>query len=168
MKLFNKIVDASSIPEHKTSFSILSPLAGKVLPLENAVDTLFANRMFGDGVVIEPAGYQLLAPFNGTVIELSASGNQIRLRSENGLQLMIQMGFDSQLMMGLGFKTKINKGQQFTTSQVLLEFDLNFMKRQLSSVQCPVTLLNSDKIKAIVPHYYKVLAGQDKLMTVYW
>lgn len=162
------MVDASSVPVHKTSFSLLSPLAGKVLPIDCAVDTLFAHRMFGDGVVIEPAGYQLLAPFSGTVIDLSASGNQIRLRTDSGLQVMIQMGLDSQLMMGLGFKAKVKKGQQFIQAQVLLEFDLNQMKRQLSSVQCPVTLLNSDKLKAIVPHYYKVLAGQDKLMTVYW
>lgn len=146
----------------------MSPVAGKVLPIEAASDSLFANRLFGDGVVIEPAGYQVLAPFDGTVMDVSPTGNQIRLRANNGLQLMVQLGFDSLSMMGLGFKKKVKKAQRFSQAQVLLEFDLNQMKRQLSSVHCPVTLINSDKIKAIEPFYYKVLAGQDKLMTVYW
>lgn len=146
----------------------MSPIAGKVLPLESAVDPLFANRLFGDGVVIEPAGFQVLAPFNGKVIDISPSANQIRLQATNGLQLVIHLGFDSLIMMGLGFKTKVKQGQEFSQAQELLEFDLNHMKRHLSSVQCPITLINSDKIKAIEPYYYKVLAGQDKLMTVYW
>lgn len=168
MKLFAKVVDAAALPPHKTSYTLLSPIAGKVIPLENAADSLFAHRLFGEGVTIEPSGYQLIAPFAGTVTDISATGNQIRLRANNGLQCLIQLGVDSHLMMGLGFKVKIKARQAFSQSQVLLEFDLNHMKRQLASVQCYVTLLNSDKIKAIVPHYYKVLAGQDKLMTIYW
>jgi sugar PTS system EIIA component len=166
--MFKKQVDDASIPEHKKSFTLISPIAGKVLPLVSAYDTLFSHRLFGEGVVIEPAGYQVLAPFKGQVIHLEDTANQIIIRAENGLQFMLQLGFDSYLMMGLGFKARVKKGDSFSQNQVLLEFDLNQMRQQLISVQCPITLLNSDKIKAIVPHYFKVLAGQDKLMTIYW
>tara|TARA_B110000091_G_C13755191_1_gene449538 strand:+ start:279 stop:407 length:129 start_codon:yes stop_codon:yes gene_type:complete len=41
------------------------------------------------------------------------------------------------------------------------------MKRQLLGISCLITLLNSDKIKGIQAHYFQVIAGEDKMMTVY-
>jgi len=81
--------------------------------------------------------------------------------------LQIQLGVNSHLMLGEGFKRVIKPGQRFEKGQVLAEFSLIKMKLQLPSILCPITLLNSDKIKGIQGHYFQVIAGEDKLMTVY-
>jgi PTS system glucose-specific IIA component len=70
-------------------------------------------------------------------------------------------------MMGEGFKRVVKQGEHFEQGQVLAEFSIIKMKRQLSSILCPITLLNSDKIKGLQAHYYQVVAGEDKLMTFY-
>ena len=131
------------------------------------ISALFTARMFGEGIAIKPSGYQVLAPFAGTMLHFPELANQIRLQAKNGLRLQIQLGIDSHLMMGEGFKRIIKQGETFEQGQLLAEFSLVKMKRQLPSILCPITLLNSDKIKGIQGHYFQVIAAEDKIMTVF-
>src|SRR3546814_5836577 len=47
--------------------SIASPLAGWVTPLDEVPDPVFADRMLGDGVAIDPTDGRLVAPGDGTI-----------------------------------------------------------------------------------------------------
>jgi PTS system glucose-specific IIA component len=167
MGFFSRLVDANSVPTHKKAVDISSPLTGKVIPLDDVPQAMFTERLFGEGVAIKPSGHQVLAPFSGTMLLFPELANQLRIKAKNGLQMQIQLGIDSHLMMGEGFKRVVKQGEHFEQGQVLAEFSIIKMKRQLSSILCPITLLNSDKIKGLQAHYYQVVAGEDKLMTVY-
>ena len=167
MGTFSRLVEANSLPAHKKVIDISSPLTGKVLPLDEVPHALFTARMFGEGIAIKPTGYQVLAPFAGTMLHFPELANQLRLKAKNGLQLQIQLGIDSHLMMGEGFKRVVKQGEHFEQGQLLAEFNLAKMKQQLSSILCPITLLNSDKVKGLQGHYFHVIAGEDKMMTVY-
>jgi PTS system glucose-specific IIA component len=135
--------------------------------LDEVPHTLFTERIFGEGIAIKPSGHQVLAPFSGTMLHFPELANQLRIKAKNGLQMQIQLGIDSHLMLAEGFKRVIKQGESFEQGQVLAEFSLVKMKRQLTSTLCPITILNSDKVKGIQAHYYQVIAGEDKLMTVY-
>jgi PTS system glucose-specific IIA component len=165
--LFNRLIDTGSLPSHKKSIDIYSPLTGTVLPLDEVPNALFTERIFGEGIAIKPSGYQVLAPFAGTMLHFPELANQLRIKAKNGLQLQIQLGIDSHLMLGEGFKRTVKKGESFEQGQLIAEFPLVKMKKQLPSILCPVTLLNSDKIKGLQAHYFQVLAGEDKIMTIY-
>ena len=167
MGMFSRLVEANTLPAHKKAIGIFSPLTGKVVPLNEVPHALFTARMFGEGIAIKPSGYQVLAPFAGTMLHFPELANQIRLQAKNGLRLQIQLGIDSHLMMGEGFKRIIKQGETFEQGQLLAEFSLVKMKRQLPSILCPITLLNSDKIKGIQGHYFQVIAAEDKIMTVF-
>lgn len=167
MGLFSRLVDANSVPTHKKAVDISSPLTGKVMPLDDVPHAMFTERLFGEGVAIKPSGHQVLAPFSGTMLHFPELANQLRIKAKNGLQMQIQLGIDSHLMMGEGFKRVVKQGEHFEQGQVLAEFSIIKMKRQLTSILCPITILNSDKIKGIQAHYYQVVAQEDKLMTVY-
>jgi PTS system glucose-specific IIA component len=69
--------------------------------------------------------------------------------------------------LGEGFKRIIKQGESFEQGQLLAEFSLIKMKKQLSSILCPITVLNSDKIKGLQAHYFQVIAAEDTIMTVY-
>jgi PTS system glucose-specific IIA component len=167
MGLFSRLVEDNSQPSHKKAIDISSPLTGKVVPMDEVPHTLFTARMFGEGIAIKPTGYQVLAPFAGTMLHFPELANQLRLQAKNGLRLQIQLGIDSHLMMGEGFKRVVKQGETFEQGQLLAEFSLVKMKRQLPSILCPITLLNSDKVKGIQAHYFQVVAGEDKIMTVF-
>lgn len=167
MGIFTRLVNANSLPAHKKALEIYSPITGSVQLLDKVPHALFTERMFGEGIAIKPSGYQVLAPFSGTMLHFPELANQLRLKAKNGLQMQIQLGIDSHIMMGEGFKRFVKQGEHFEQGQLLGEFSLAKMKRQLPSVLCPVTLLNSDKIKGLQGHYYQVVAGEDFMMTVY-
>tara|TARA_R110000751_G_scaffold55346_3_gene118766 strand:+ start:97313 stop:97819 length:507 start_codon:yes stop_codon:yes gene_type:complete len=167
MGLFNRLVAANSLPTHNKAIDMLSPLSGKIVPLDDVPHALFTARMFGEGIAIVPSGYQVLAPFAGSMLHFPEMANQLRLKAKNGLQLQIQLGIDSHLMMGEGFKRVVKQGEQFQQGQILAEFNLVKMKKTLPSILCPVTLLNSDKIKGLQGHYFQVIAVEDKMLTVY-
>lgn len=167
MGLFSRLVDVDSLPTHKKVLTVLSPLSGKVVPLDEVPHGLFTERIFGEGVAIQPSGYQVIAPFSGTMLHFPELANQLRIKSKSGLQIQIQLGIDSHLMMAEGFKRMVKPKQTFEQGEVLAEFSLSKMKKQLPSVLCPVTLLNSDKVKGIQGHYLQVRANEDNLMSVY-
>jgi PTS system glucose-specific IIA component len=167
MALFHKLVTADALPSFKKALPILSPLSGKVLTLDAVPNKLFSERLFGEGVAIDPSGYQVFAPFAGTVQHLPATACVLRIKASNGLILQIQLGIEPQKMMGEGFKRKVKVGESFVQGQVLLEFDLAKMKAQLISVLSPVTVLNSENVRGIEAHCYQVIGGEDKALTVY-
>jgi PTS system glucose-specific IIA component len=167
MSLFSRLVDPEALPPHKRLLPILSPLSGRVFTLDSVPDALFKQRIYGEGVAIEPSGYQVIAPFSGKVESFPESAHQLRIVAKNGLKMQIQMGINSQRMMGEGFKRKVKMGELFKQGQVLAEFDLRRMKIHLDSTLCPVTIINSDKIAGIQVHCYQVIGAEDPAMTLY-
>ena len=55
--------------------SILSPLSGQVWPLERVPDPVFAQKMVGDGLSIDPTDALLVAGCDGEVVALHAAGH---------------------------------------------------------------------------------------------
>ncbi|MFT4810414.1 MAG: PTS system glucose-specific IIA component [Paraglaciecola sp.] len=167
MGLFSCLVEAGTLPSYKKAIDIYSPLTGTVLPLDEVPHALFTERIFGEGIAIKPSGYQVFAPFAGTMLHFPELANQLRIKGQNGLQIQIQLGIDSHLMLGEGFKRIIKQGESFKHGQLLAEFSLIKMKKQLPSILCPITVLNSDKIKGLQAHYFQVIASEDTIMSVY-
>lgn len=44
---------------------ILAPLSGVIVPLDSVPDPVFARKMVGDGVAIDPTSCEVLAPSPG-------------------------------------------------------------------------------------------------------
>ncbi|EQD30380.1 PTS system, glucose-specific IIA component, partial [mine drainage metagenome] len=67
---------------------LVSPLAGWSTPLEEVPDPVFAGRMLGDGVAIDPLGSTLYAPCEGEVVLLPETRHAITLRTAQGLEVL--------------------------------------------------------------------------------
>ncbi len=165
--MFNKLVEPTALPSHNKAIDILSPLSGSVIPLDEVNNALFTARLMGEGVAIKPSGFQVYAPFAGTIVHFPSLANQIRIKANNGLLMQIQLGIDAHTMMAEGFKPKVKVGDKVEQGQILLEFSLSKMKQALSQILCPVTIINSEKIIGLQPHYMQVRATEDRLFTLY-
>lgn len=167
MSLFRKLVSSENLPPHKNKITIASPLTGRVKPLDEMPVALFRERLLGEGIVIEPSGYQIIAPFDCKIEQLPKTGEQIRLRSAKGVQLLIQIGWQAENMMGEGFKLYAGENDVVRKGQIILDFDLRKLKNNLKTTLCPVTVLNSNKIAGLLPYYHQVLAGEDDLFSLF-
>ena len=65
------------------NLTLVSPLRGWCAPLDEAPDAVFAQRLLGDGVAIDPTDGVLCAPCAGEVISVAAAKTR-RRRSAPG------------------------------------------------------------------------------------
>src|SRR5262245_29633228 len=106
--------------------TILAPLSGQVWPLERVPDPVFAQKMVGDGLSIDPADSRLLAACDGEVVSLHAAGHAVTLRTREGMELLMHVGIDTVMLKGEGFHPRVKPGEKVRTGAPLIEFDLDF------------------------------------------
>jgi len=75
--------------------SFLSPVSGQVWPLERVPDPVFAEKMVGDGLSVDPTDSLLVAACDGEVVALHAAGHAVTLLTPDGIELLMHIGIDT-------------------------------------------------------------------------
>ena len=120
------------------ALTLLAPLAGWSTPLDEAPDEVFAARLLGDGVAIDPIAGTLHAPCDGEVVLLPASRHAVTLRTDSGCEILLHVGIDTVALAGEGFEAHVHQGAPVRAGDALLSFDLDFLARRAKSVLTPV------------------------------
>ncbi len=53
-----------------TEESFVSPVNGRVVPLEEVPDPVFAEKMMGDGIAIEPTDETIVRPIDAEIVQV--------------------------------------------------------------------------------------------------
>jgi phosphocarrier protein FPr/phosphocarrier protein len=117
---------------------LLAPLAGWSTPLEEAPDEVFASRLLGDGLAIDPTSATLCAPCDGELIVIAAARHAVTLRTPEGCEVLLHVGIDSVELGGQGFELHAQQGARVSAGEPLLSFDLDLLARRAKSVLTPV------------------------------
>ncbi len=120
---------------------LVAPLAGWSTPLDEAPDAVFAGRMLGDGLAIDPTGKTLYAPCDGELIAVPTSKHAVTLRTSVGAEILLHVGIDTVGLGGEGFELHVREGQQVRTGERLLSFDLDLLARRATSLLTPVLVV---------------------------
>ncbi|XZG70496.1 phosphoenolpyruvate--protein phosphotransferase [Chitinibacteraceae bacterium HSL-7] len=146
---------------------LVAPLNGLVVPIETVPDPVFAQKMVGDGVSIDPMNAKvLMAPVSGKVTQLHSAGHAITLSTAHGIEVLIHIGLDTVMLKGEGFKPLVKVGDTVRTGQSLIEFDPKVIEKHGKSLLTQIVLTNADKVSAILPATGFVRAGLSTLMTL--
>ncbi|AUX31287.1 MULTISPECIES: phosphoenolpyruvate--protein phosphotransferase [Sorangium] len=148
------------------SLTLLAPLSGPIVPIESVPDAVFADKIVGDGISIDPISQTLLAPCDATVTQLHAARHAITLSAAGGVEIMIHVGIDTVGLKGEGFTARVSQGDRVSAGQALLEFDADLLLRKAPSLLTQVVVL-SGETSAIVERASGVArAGASRLMAV--
>ena len=120
------------------TLTLLAPLAGWSTPLDEAPDEVFAARLMGDGVAIDPTEGTLYAPCDGEIVLLPASRHAVTLRAEAGCEILLHVGIDTVALGGAGFEAHVREGARVRAGDALLGFDLDFLAQRAKSVLTPI------------------------------
>ena len=120
---------------------LVAPLAGWSTPLDEAPDAVFAGRMLGDGLAIDPTGTTLHAPCDGELLAVPASRHAITLRTPAGAEILLHVGIDTVALGGEGFELHVQQGQRVRAGDRLLSFDIDLLARRAKSLLTPVIVL---------------------------
>ena len=124
-----------------SKLTLFAPLAGWSTPLDEAPDAVFAGRMLGDGLAIDPTGSTLYAPCDGELIAVPATRHAVTLRTPQGAEILLHVGIDTVGLAGEGFELHVRQGQQVRAGDRLLSFDIDLLARRAKSLLTPVIVL---------------------------
>ena len=146
--------------------TILAPLSGQVWPLERVPDPVFAQKLVGDGLSIDPTDAVLLAGCDGEVIALHAAGHAVTVRTPEGPEVLMHVGIDTVSLKGEGFHPRVKIGDRVRAGQPLIAFDLDFLATHARSVLTQVVVADAEQVTSWERASGLVTAGKDALFTV--
>ncbi len=110
--------------------SVYAPVKGQVFPIEQSRDHVFASKMMGDGVAIDPEEGVVYAPADGTVSLVFPTKHAVGITLENGTELLIHVGLDTVKLDGEGFVSFADAGTKVKKGDKLLAFDMDLIKER--------------------------------------
>lgn len=128
---------------------IHNPVKGRVIPLSQVDDEVFASETLGPGIAVEPSEGRVVAPFDCTVVSLLPSKHAVCLESDNGTELLIHVGIDTVSLNGKYFEAYVEEGQRVRSGEQLLAFDMDAIKAAGFSLQTPIILTNVEAKQTI-------------------
>ena len=102
---------------------------GTILPLEEVHDATFASKVLGDGVAVIPSEGRIFAPADAVVTNLADTKHAIGLQTRGGNEILIHIGIDTVQLDGKFFKPHVKNGDTVKKGQLLIEFDLEKIKK---------------------------------------
>lgn len=142
---------AASAP-HTTSVATLAPavvrlrqpIAGRVVPLSEVPDPMFAEQTMGPGVAIDPTGDTVVAPAAGTVTTMFPTGHAVGLTLTDGTELLIHVGIDTVQLKGEGFRPLVAQGAHVKAGEELVAFDPDRIRAAGLSLITPVVVVSDE------------------------
>ncbi len=143
--------------------TLVAPVSGEMKPISECPDPVFSSETLGKGVVIEPTEGKIYAPCDGVIENLADTLHAVGLTSASGAEILIHIGMDTVSLNGKGFKAHCRTGDKVKAGQLLMEFDISYIKSQGLPVSTPVLVTNSDDYADVIFEPRKVNHG-DKMI----
>ncbi|EOT29843.1 beta-glucoside-specific PTS transporter subunit IIABC [Enterococcus saccharolyticus] len=151
----------------KERMVLVSPLEGKVVPLAEVPDQVFASGALGKGVAVEPSVGKLFAPADGTITTLFPTGHAVGLTTTDGAEILMHIGMDTVSLDGEGFEAAIKQGDTVKKGDLLVSFDIEKIKAAGLPVITPVVVTNTNEYLDVLDmEQTDVLPGEDFLTIV--
>ncbi|WP_380874367.1 phosphoenolpyruvate--protein phosphotransferase [Sphingomonas sp. DBB INV C78] len=121
---------------------LTAPFAGWAMPIDEVPDPVFAERMMGDGIAIDPIEGVLRAPADATVIMVAPTRHAVTLKLANGAELLIHIGLETVALAGEGFAALVADGQAVKAGDPLIRFEMDEVAERAKSLVTPILIAN--------------------------
>ncbi|WP_105209683.1 sucrose-specific PTS transporter subunit IIBC [Streptococcus suis] len=103
--------------------TLVSPLSGDVVALENVNDPVFSSGAMGKGLAVKPIEGVVYAPADAEVTIAFETGHAYGLKTASGAEILIHIGIDTVSMNGNGFEKLVAAGDKVKAGTPLAKFD---------------------------------------------
>lgn len=128
----------------------VSPIKGEILPITEVPDQVFSGKMMGDGFAIVPSEGTVVSPVDGKIVNLFPTKHAIGILSDSGREILIHVGIDTVNLKGQGFETLVSENDTVAKGQPLLKVDLDYIKKNATSIITPIVFTNLSEGESIV------------------
>ena len=145
---------------------LYSPIIGRTVPLSKVNDPTFSEEMLGKGIAIIPSEGKVFAPIDGIIGMVFDTKHAISMSSELGVQILIHVGLETVSLKGAPFKTHVRAGDRVRRGDLLLEFNIDAIKKAGLDSITPVVICNSYDYRKVVAHTGKDVSTNDRVLTL--
>lgn len=131
------------------NFKLIAPITGKSIPLSEVPDAVFAEKMAGDGLAIDPTNNIIVAPADGELTLVFNTKHAFAMTLKNGVELLVHIGIDTVSLNGEGFEQLVEQGTTVKAGTPIIKINPEFIKEKGLSLITPVLITNPDILTSI-------------------
>ena len=146
--------------------SIIAPLSGEIVALEKVPDPVFAEKIVGDGIAIQPENGKIYSPVNGKLVSVAATKHAFGFQTDDGLEMLIHFGLETVGLNGEGFTVHKQEGSDVKVGDLIAEADIDFIKGKNLPTITPVLICAGLDGKKMETASGKVEATKDPVLFV--
>lgn len=130
---------------------LTAPVAGRLVPIGEVSDPVFASKALGEGVGIIPVDGRILAPADGLLATVATTGHAFGLLADGGAEVLVHVGIDTVKMDGEGFDVRVEQGQRVQAGDLLAMVDLEAIRAAGYDSITLLTVPNTSTFAAVEP-----------------
>ena len=157
--------NAAPVPEADSenvkAGSLVSPLDGKVVLLNDVKDEVFSTGVLGKGAAVKPSTGELFSPVDGTVTMVPDTKHAISVLDSSGAEILMHIGMDTVELNGKFYEPQVKQGDKVKKGQLLIKFDLDEIQKAGYDTVTPIVITNSDNIGVKVVAQGGISAGTE-------
>ena len=74
--------------------SVLAPVNGQAVPLEQVPDEVFSQKVLGDGLAIIPTDGKIYSPADGEISSVAETKHAYGFTSDGGREILVHFGLE--------------------------------------------------------------------------
>lgn len=133
----------------KKEKNILAAGTGKIVPITEVPDEVFAQKMLGDGAAVLLEDGTVYAPADGIIVSVAETLHAYCITSDDGLDILVHIGINTVELKGEGFTPMVHDGDKVKAGDVLAKVDLDLLRAKNYPLYTPVLITNMDAVKQL-------------------
>ena len=146
--------------------TLVSPLSGDVVALENVNDPVFSSGAMGKGLAVKPSEGVVYAPADAEVTIAFETGHAYGLKTASGAEILIHIGIDTVSMNGNGFEKLVAAGDKVKAGTPIAKFDAAKIAEAGLDDTTMVIVTNTADFAEVSPLAEGTIAHGDNFMKV--
>lgn len=134
---------------------VASPCDGTLQAITEVSDDIFSSKAMGDGFGVVPSKGVVTSPVAGTINMVFPTKHAISVKTAQGLEVLVHMGFDTVELEGKPFKLHVKVGDKVKVGAPLADVDLAQVKDSGRDTTVVVIYTNMD----LITDFPKVQSG---------
>lgn len=141
--------NSSNTKNEAEDIIIKSCIEGEAIELSKVKDEAFASGSIGKGVGIIPQKGVLYAPADGEISTVFVTGHAVGMVTDKEAEILMHIGINTVEMNGEGFTKKVKDGQKVKAGDILIEFDIEKIKKAGYDTTTMLVISNSEEYSDI-------------------
>jgi sugar PTS system EIIA component len=149
-----------------THVDVLAPCPGRLVPLSETPDPVFASEMVGPGVAIDPDPGEatVVSPIAGKVVKVHP--HAFVVLGADGVGVLVHLGINTVRLEGKGFEVLVEQGSTVAAGDPMVRWNPSTITGEDISTIVPVVAMDRPKGSVPAPAAGAVAALGEVLFTV--